>query len=342
MFLNEYWYMAGWPSEVGSKPLRRLILNEPIVLFRCSDGSVAALEDRCSHRNYPLSKGEIINDALQCGYHGLTFDRTGSCVYAPGQDRPPPRSDIRAYPIEERDGIIWIWMGMSEADYSLVPDLSWMNADNWLPFRDGYIHLKANHKGLAENLLDISHLAYVHKKSMGSDPDLIASGDIRVTIESFGVRRITTFTRMPTPPVYAASPLVGDQVDQRTESTMRPGLYQNHVAVKDSINGGDWKCAGSDGDYPIKNRSFHGIVPETESSTHYFFGGAALDSGVATMSGGQAMEILSEDVDVLESIEANEKLIGSRPVINLRNDLAVMRWRSFLEQINSGEREIAA
>lgn len=342
MFVKDYWYVAGWPNEINSAPLRRLFMNEPVVLFRCGDGEVAALEDRCSHRNFPLSKGMFHDDTIQCGYHGLTFNRKGACVYAPGQDRPPPRSDIRAYPVAERHGVLWIWMGAADkADPALIPDLSWMDAAGWSSWRDGYIHLDAPDQGLAENLLDISHLAYVHKKSMGSDPDLIASGKIRVDLESYGVRRLVDFAAMPTPPAYLKSALVAEAVDQRTESSMRPGLYQNHTVTK-NVGTEGWAGAGAVGDYPIQIRSFHGIVPETDNSTHYFYGGAFMDIDVSVFTAEIHNQILSEDIDVLESIHANEKLIGDRPTVNLRNDLAVMRWRTFREQILSGAQEIKA
>jgi len=335
MFYRECWYVAAWPKEVVSVPLRRIIMNEPVVMFRCADGSLAALEDRCSHRNFPLSKGVVNGDSLQCGYHGLTFDRKGICIYAPGQERPALGSKIhiKAYPIEERHGVAWIWMGESgNADRSLIPDLSWLRAPGWTPFTGGYIHLKAPDQYLVENLLDVSHLAYVHKTSLGSDPDQTAGGKITVTVEPFGVRRVTTSEGVPTPPVYGRSALVGSKIDQRIESTMRPGLYQNLHVLKNS-GSGDWSSDGADGDYPIRTRSFHGIVPERDGSTHYFFGGAFMDIDVPAMDGEQARTILTEDVNVLEAIAVNAELIGGRPTVNLRNDVAVMRWRSYRKGI---------
>jgi phenylpropionate dioxygenase-like ring-hydroxylating dioxygenase large terminal subunit len=332
MYMVNFWYIGAWSNEITSKPKRRLLMNQPIVMFRCQDGTVSAFEDRCSHRGYPLSKGELREDKLQCGYHGLTFDRHGVCVYAPGQDRPPSGGNLIAYPVEERDGVIWIWMGSaSDADKSLVPDLSWISEKGWTPFLGGYIYLKAEHTLLAENLLDISHLAFVHKSTMGSTPALMAGCELEVIPEDFGVRRITTSNNIPTPPVYRQSALVGDRIDQRIESTMRPGLYQNHVSLKNS-GGGQWRGKGAEGDYPIITRSFHGIVAETDKTTHYFFGGAFKDIDVAAMNGDQARQILLEDVDVLESIEDNMTYVRDRRTINLRNDLTVMQWRSYVKK----------
>jgi phenylpropionate dioxygenase-like ring-hydroxylating dioxygenase large terminal subunit len=342
MYLSNFWYMSGWSQEIVAKPSRRLIMGQPIVLFRCKDGSVAALEDRCSHRHFPLSKGELHDDQLQCGYHGLKFDRRGVCVYAPGQDRPPSGGNLITYPIEERHNVVWIWMGDPQrVDRTSVPDLSYLDRDGWTPFLGGYIHLKAEHTGLTENLLDISHLAYVHKSTMGSTPALMAGCEIEVTPEPFGVRRITTMSNLPTPPVYAKSVLVKDHIDTRTESTMRPGLYQNNVVIKQA-GVGQWQEKGAEGEYPIVTRSFHGIVPETDKSTHYFFGGTFKNIDVPAMNGDQARQILLEDVDVLESIQDNIQYVGDRRTINLRNDAAVMQWRAFVRRLQQADVERAA
>src|SRR5215831_15600924 len=89
MFLRNYWYVAASDEEVGRKPLRRLILNEPVALFRLEDGTPVAFEDRCAHRHLPLSMGKLVGDRLQCHYHGLQYDRTGACVRIPGQELIP-------------------------------------------------------------------------------------------------------------------------------------------------------------------------------------------------------------------------------------------------------------
>src|SRR5689334_2658457 len=115
MFLKASWYVAARSAEVkggkGGQPLGRVLLNEPVVLFRREDGSAVALEDRCCHRQLPLSMGKVEGDALRCGYHGLKFDTSGKCVEIPGQDSIPPQARVRAYPLVERYRWLWIWMG---------------------------------------------------------------------------------------------------------------------------------------------------------------------------------------------------------------------------------------
>jgi len=111
MFLNNYWYCAALPHEVGTKPLRRVICNEPVVLYRDIQGNPVALEDRCSHRQAPLSTGDVRGNNIQCVYHGFVFDDAGKCVHIPHQGNIPSRAHIRAYPAEEKWGFVWIWRG---------------------------------------------------------------------------------------------------------------------------------------------------------------------------------------------------------------------------------------
>lgn len=327
-YITDCWYVAGWAEEVAAKPLRRIFMNMPVVMFRCSDGAVAAIEDRCSHRNFPLSMGIFDGDTLQCGYHGLTFDRKGTCIFAPGQDRPPPRADIAAYPIEERHGLLWIWLGEADAANSeTIPDLSWMTTPESVKATGNFALLAAAEQSVAENLLDISHISFVHQSSLGGDPNRTSNGEIHVEIKDFGIQRIVTFADMPTPKVYAQS-VSAPRIDQRTESSMRPGLYQNNVVIKPTGEY-DWHEKGSGGDYPVRSRSFHGITPERDGHTYDFFGSASWNIDSSVMNADTFRQIIQEDVVVLEAIERNMELVADRPTINLRNDLAVMRWRTY-------------
>ena len=91
MYLRNCWYVAGWTRELDNKSglLARTILDEPVVLCRMGDGTLAAFTDRCPHRRLPLSAGTITTDGIRCGYHGLEFDRAGVCIRIPGQDSIP-------------------------------------------------------------------------------------------------------------------------------------------------------------------------------------------------------------------------------------------------------------
>ena len=114
LFIRNAWYVGAWSDEISAQPLARRICNEPVVLFRDAEGHPAALLDMCCHRGAPLHLGRVEAEGIVCGYHGLTFDRTGRCVRIPGQDQIPERARVRAFPVVEQDGFIWIWMGEAE------------------------------------------------------------------------------------------------------------------------------------------------------------------------------------------------------------------------------------
>ena len=93
-FLRNRWYVAGLSKEVSDRPLGRRLLDEPVVLYRTSNGTPVALEDRCCHRQAALSLGDIEGDNLRCGYHGLLFDGSGACIEVPSQKAIPPGAQV--------------------------------------------------------------------------------------------------------------------------------------------------------------------------------------------------------------------------------------------------------
>ncbi len=113
------------PGELTS----RTICDQPIVLFRRLDGSAAAIVDQCAHRFAPLSRGRLCGEHVECPYHGLRYDHTGTCVDNPhGSGRIAPALHISSFPVEERHSAIWVWLGEQAADASLIPDFSHLDA----------------------------------------------------------------------------------------------------------------------------------------------------------------------------------------------------------------------
>src|SRR5262245_38045826 len=115
-FLRNAWYAAGWRHELDEKPIARIILEEPVVIFKGSDGAPVALADRCAHRFAPLSLGKVDGDTIQCPYHGLIYGRDGVCVRNPhGKGAITSAMAVPAYPSVTQNNVIWVWMGDKEA-----------------------------------------------------------------------------------------------------------------------------------------------------------------------------------------------------------------------------------
>jgi vanillate O-demethylase monooxygenase subunit len=265
-FLRNCWYVAAFARELDGDFLPRRILNEPVILYRASDGRIAALEDRCPHRLVPLSIGKRVGDTLQCGYHGTVVGADGSCVHIPGQNSIPAASATRAYPALERHGFIWIWMGPAHlADAALVPDLRWIDHPAWAS-ATGYVHFHADYRLITDNLLDLSHETYIHASSIGNrEEESIADFRAAVTVEDG--RRVFCRREMPnieTPPAWTASvESIGHRIDRlQVASYAPPGINMTEAG---------YKRPGHPGGYTFYLRIMHMLTPETDVSTHYFF-----------------------------------------------------------------------
>jgi vanillate O-demethylase monooxygenase subunit len=169
MYLRNAWYVAASDDEVTRAPLPIKVLGEKIVTYRTEAGDPVALRDACPHRSLPLSKGRVKGDTLECGYHGLTFDCTGTCVRVPGQDRIPSSANVQSYPVVARYGLVWIWMGdPAIADPSKIFKVEHYDDPEWGINRGKAIPFACNYLYITDNLLDPSHVAWVHQSSFGS------------------------------------------------------------------------------------------------------------------------------------------------------------------------------
>lgn len=169
MYLRNAWYVAAWDHELGEKPVARTILGEGVVLFRSGDGQPAALADSCPHRRLPLSLGCVGGAGLRCGYHGMLFGADGRCMEIPGQDVIPPAAHVRAYPVVQRWNLIWIWMGdASAADLETLIDVPHFDDPTWAVNRGPAMEVACHYQLMTDNLLDPSHVSYVHGSSLGN------------------------------------------------------------------------------------------------------------------------------------------------------------------------------
>lgn len=167
-FLKNIWYAAGWTSEFDAAvPAGRTIIDQPLVLYRGAHGRLIALEDRCAHRWAPLSLGRIEGDDLRCMYHGVKYGADGRCVELPGQTGVIKSLRVRAYPVVEKYLLAWVWMGdPAMADPVLIPDLSMLEEPTWRLYT-GRLDYEANYALINDNLLDLSHINFLHEKTLG-------------------------------------------------------------------------------------------------------------------------------------------------------------------------------
>jgi phenylpropionate dioxygenase-like ring-hydroxylating dioxygenase large terminal subunit len=163
--LKNAWFVACPSSRLGDKEPRSVtLLGEPLVVYRDASGKPQALEDRCCHRGVQLSLGRITQEGhLACGYHGWEYDGTGRCVHVPSlcAGTPVPKGFlVRSFPCVEQDFYIWVWMGGGTPDTPAPPPIR--NA-GLHPWRQGTVQASCCAEFLVENILDSSHVPFVHK-----------------------------------------------------------------------------------------------------------------------------------------------------------------------------------
>jgi phenylpropionate dioxygenase-like ring-hydroxylating dioxygenase large terminal subunit len=332
-FLKNCWYVAAWDHEVTAAPLARTLLCEPVVLYRTGDGTAVALEDRCCHRALPLSMGKVIGDRLQCGYHGLEFDKGGVCVKVPGQTHIPPGAAVRAYPTVERWKYIWIWMGdPALADEALIPNWWWFDHPEWDVVKGKYLRLDCNYELITDNLLDLSHLSYVHLQTLGTTD--ITEFPIKTEREQNMVRMTRWIIDRPAPPMFQKLGRFTGTVDRwQIVETISPCHTQIKAGACDS---GTCDPAQGEPSVGMHIRSLNAPTPETDKSTFYFFGHArdfALgDEQVSADLFKMVSQTFDEDTVILE---AQQKMLDrdpSAPLIDINVDAPGLAARQMLRR----------
>jgi phenylpropionate dioxygenase-like ring-hydroxylating dioxygenase large terminal subunit len=342
MFLRNCWYVAAWDHEVHRLKLtRRILLNEPVVLYRKSDGKPVALEDRCAHRHAPLSMGRQKGDDIECRYHGLVFDPHGKCVRIPAQQTIPPSACVKSYPVVERNHWIWIWMGdPALADAALIEDFHWMDDPEWR-FKGERLHVEGNYLLVVENLCDLTHLPYLHASSLADTA--IPPNAIPVTYQREGNRvRVERWVLdTPTPPYFRL--LANLEKDDRVDRWMHLE-FSAPAMVRLDIGAARAGTAAREGDRSqgITTRNLNAITPETDRTSHYFWA-QAQDFGIETPAVADLDYQLvhgafAEDLAIIKGQQENIDLDANAQRLNIAGDTGGLQARRIVEQLIAAER----
>ncbi len=340
MFIQNAWYVAAWSNEISDQPFARRLLNIPIVLYRTSDGSPVALEDRCCHRGAALSKGCVIGDNLQCGYHGLLFNAQGTCIEIPGQARIPPSAKVRNYPIHEQDSLIWIWMGAAElADPHNIPAFPYHNDARAWPHQSTTFNVKCNYRLIIDNLLDLTHLAYVHKTTIGGNPQAHVNAQFNITRKENGVYFIRWLLDCLPPPTYVSMVGFKQNVDRWMEfEFFSPGAIHQFTGAL-LANTGAYDQGLREGGFAL--RIFHGITPETEHSSHYFWSAAhgfRQNEADVTQKLFDAISLaFREDEEMLESQYERHLAFPDGALLDIKHDAARIHANQVLDDLLAQE-----
>lgn len=295
------WWVAALGSEIGRSLLGRWLLDTPVVLYRQQDGTVVALEDRCPHRQAPLSKGRLKGDSVECGYHGFCFGGDGSCERIPSMEGVPPANySVKSFPVKEIGPLVWVFLGDPlKIDSVASPhELPWMD-DPDFSIRTGLIEISANYMLLKENVLDLTHFGYVHASTFeiadwSSPPQVSIEGEI--------VTYCQRFINRPLAPGYAMSLGVPPGTPWHREhrgSFLSPAIQEGCV---------DFQDPSQPESPPARFRVAHITTPIDQTHMLYFWV-VARDFATAPEAMDHLVHAICEGFDedrvVLESIQVN-------------------------------------
>lgn len=333
-FPLDQWYVAALGWELKDKPLGRTLLNKPIVLFRTANGQVAALEDRCCHRALPLSNGTLEERGVRCGYHGLLFNGEGKCLEIPGQDKLPSKARVPAYHVRERDQVVWIWFG-SEAnpEPTCEPPAYEVHSSGQYLFDGDVYHYDAPYQLIHDNLLDLSHLGYVHLRTIGGNASIHMNARMTVESDDTTVRVVRHLPDSVPPPTYTAAYPFKGNVDRWQEIE----FHISHLRIWTGAVDVDTDALDDANRGGFHMRGFHGVTPETDTTSHYFWTIATnpVHDPEATLSKvvEQTMMTFDEDKVVIEAQYRNMQRFAARPMVDIHVDVGANRARKIIEQL---------
>lgn len=262
-YLKNCWYMAGWADEVTERGLVRQILGLPVFIYQMADARFGAIVDRCPHRFAPLSRGERDGDLVVCGYHGLKFGPDGVCAHNPFAERIPAGAAIRAFIVVERHDAIWIWAGSPEtADPDLIPDFSFVPNSPTLRSVRGYTLMLANFEYGTDNLMDLSHIEWVHKGTFAGD-GIIFAGEHSVRQDGDTLHSDWWMPNIKPPMVAQGLVAEGETVDHWLR------MRWNAPASMRLDVGACPHGAGEEAGFNVPQA--HILTPANDHETHYFW-----------------------------------------------------------------------
>lgn len=343
-YLKNAWYVAALSTEVEGEALfSRKILGASFLIYRKQSGEAVALRDRCPHRFAPLHIGKRVGDDIVCAYHALRFDCSGSCVNNPhGDGKIPKASAVQSFPLVERHGLLWIWMGdAARADEALIPDYGLLTSGHPNAVGYGYMRFGANYELIVDNIMDLSHADYVH------GPLISTRGNLSPLIPSVvaGERAVTArWDWMQTPAMLILTPFLPDPVaETRHFAEVQWTVPCNMFLTLGGVQGERPHEEG------MLSWDYHMLTPESETTTHYFFASRRnwnvedADYNKAKMEGMIGAFSL-EDGPIIASVQEEMGTLdfwSNKPML-LTCDPAAVRVRRILDRLIQEEAQAAA
>jgi phenylpropionate dioxygenase-like ring-hydroxylating dioxygenase large terminal subunit len=325
------WYAACARDTVGRDLLSIRAVNRSVVLFRTELGTVAALEDCCAHRPYPLSAGTLAGDSLRCGLCGFEYDATGQCVRVPTQSRVPIGAAVRAYPVREEHGLVWVWFGQAgRASLHRTPNLPWLDSGDWVSVTGQQI-VAAGFLLLHESFADVTKIPVlapeISPEVLHSEPPPL---DVMVTETTVSLSRRFPPGLLPDWQARALGVDPEAKFDHRQEGHFHsPAAWVDH-----------WDVDGAGAD-AARLRFTHLVTPIDARSSRlqwHVSRDFAIDDGATSARLADMFATyygrLASALGVTQSIIESD---GPQPEVNVSADVAALKVRGIVQSLLTEE-----
>jgi phenylpropionate dioxygenase-like ring-hydroxylating dioxygenase large terminal subunit len=226
----DQWYAVLEAREVPSaKPVGVTRLGEKLVLWRDRAGRVVCQRDRCAHRGAAISAGQVSGDRVRCPFHGFEYDASGRCSLIPanGRNTPvPERFRLLTYPAREAHGFIYVWWGEDQPELPPLPFFD--DIDERFSFRTVRDLWHTHYSRAIENQLDVMHLPFVHRNTIGRGGRTLVDGPMVKWISDDEMHVFVYNRRDDGQPPHRPDELREPDGPFRLEFRF-PNLWQNHL-----------------------------------------------------------------------------------------------------------------
>lgn len=333
--LKNFWYAVELSTAVGRSPTKVRVLGQDLALYRTRAGRVAAVSNLCIHRGGSLSDGSVEalgtaeppdgvakgdpqgeHDCLRCPYHGWKFRPDGTCVDIPASPPSlpvPKRARVDAYPVEERYGFVWVFLGdLPAAERPPIPALPEFDSPDWRPLYGDYMW-NAHYSRVVENGLDISHTPFVHQNSFGNrEQPQIPEYEVRHGDWSAAASVVLTAPR--------PKGLWGlFQKDRRAQVKASVAVYMPHITRLDLQLPNGWRTIVFDANVPVDDGTTRTLWLQLRS---FFRGGWA--DGDATR---RMLQIFDEDAPIVEAQRPERLPIELGAELHVKSDQLAVAYR---------------
>jgi phenylpropionate dioxygenase-like ring-hydroxylating dioxygenase large terminal subunit len=311
--LKNFWYAVEDSAAIGLKPKRIRVLGQNLVLFRTKTGEVSALSDLCIHRGGALSDGWVDGNCVRCPYHGWKYAQDGACVEIPASPKAPipRRARVDSYPVIERYGWVWVFLGdLPAAERPPLPVIDVADARGWREIR-GEFRWNAHYARVVENGVDIAHTPFVHRKSFGNiDAPQVEDYEVRST--AYGCS--ATATLLPPLPRGLWKLLRRQRSPVRATVT----VYMPNITRLD-LDLGKWKLSLIDSNIPVDE---HTTLTKYISYRNFFTGAWADGNAKKRM-----LKIFKEDQPIVEGVRPELLPYDMAAELHLKSDAMGLAYR---------------